>query len=921
MLMMAAASEKAKEPEEHDLCNEILDNTDATNDIFDRYGDDNGMTEGDFGQFLVDLHNDIYKKGRGSVKQRRQSASTRLIKLASRESFKRHEDIKSFAASFPKTRAKLLEEVPIFDKADENMKARCHPRLSAQSDKASKVFFAESADSELSEYALKDQYTWDYCLVFKIGDPDKIIVVPNKPDSDDCVDEDQKAEGTTKSVSTAQHYHEHAVRMIGSLESAGLKVFTYLSVQEDELYCLIGADEVRLAVEADRTGMEIPLDPVGVKKLGVQYHLDLARNYDKLHEHVFKGLYGQFRNFQAENDERKYLYRVVSEGKYHPSSYFRQVDRLKLIHGIIGATTVEGGADLELRRNLKDKKSPVLAYFPLHHMPNKQALYVSMLNSWGNVFYPPVDKIKNYFGEELAMYFCFLSYYTWWLLPPAVAGMAYLIYMCTVQNDKQNIPINFDAPGAFSFGLIVCIWSTAFLEAWGRKQSMYASIWGMTNLDEREADRPEFEGKLEVDAITGQLIQYFPFVSYLKRLVVARFAVLFLVAMVVSLMLAQVVLRQYIIYTNEADGSLVLIGLAALQFVCIQTMNAIYGYLATFLNDWENHRTDTQYESAKIFKSFLFKCVNTYYSFTYIILFKRDFNQLGCQGSFELELRKLKDPLERGIVNGTLTLEEWYAAGKGPLDTDLSAEALHVVNLGPDYNGDCVLELAIQLGTVFILALVVNNAMEIGIPWLQKKYNARKEAVPAPKKQNTKFSKLDEESAEGCVSATKSDAEEQCEFVQYEGTFGDYDELVVQFGYAVLFVTAFPVVPLLAFFNNVVEYRLDATKILDLTRRPIPKGRKDIGLWHFCLTVLSWLAILFIVAITTFSSEAFAQNFFKEQPGFHIKSLGAFIVMEHCLFFVKILVAFFIPDAPESVLDHKRRCDLIVEAVVNRKNV
>lgn len=52
---------------------------------------------------------------------------------------------------------------------------------------------------------------------------------------------------------------------------------------------------------------------------------------------------------------------------------------------------------------------------------------------------------------------------------------------------------------------------------------------------------------------------------------------------------------------------------------------------------------------------------------------------------------------------------------------------------------------------------------------------------------------------------------------------------VLQFGFTTIFVAAFPLAPLLALLNNVIEIRLDAYKFVTQWRRPLPSQAKDIG--------------------------------------------------------------------------------------------
>lgn len=52
---------------------------------------------------------------------------------------------------------------------------------------------------------------------------------------------------------------------------------------------------------------------------------------------------------------------------------------------------------------------------------------------------------------------------------------------------------------------------------------------------------------------------------------------------------------------------------------------------------------------------------------------------------------------------------------------------------------------------------------------------------------------------------------------------------VIQYSFTTIFVAAFPLAPLLAFFNNIIEIRLDAIKMVRLQRRTVPRKAKDIG--------------------------------------------------------------------------------------------
>lgn len=67
---------------------------------------------------------------------------------------------------------------------------------------------------------------------------------------------------------------------------------------------------------------------------------------------------------------------------------------------------------------------------------------------------------------------------------------------------------------------------------------------------------------------------------------------------------------------------------------------------------------------------------------------------------------------------------------------------------------------------------------------------------------------------------------------------------VIQFGFVTLFVASFPLAPLLALVNNILEIRVDAWKLTTQYRRMVPEKAQDIGAWQ---PIMQGIAILAVV--------------------------------------------------------------------------
>ncbi|KAK7803106.1 hypothetical protein U0070_015176 [Myodes glareolus] len=136
--------------------------------------------------------------------------------------------------------------------------------------------------------------------------------------------------------------------------------------------------------------------------------------------------------------------------------------------------------------------------------------------------------------------------------------------------------------------------------------------------------------------------------------------------------------------------------------------------------------------------------------------------------------------------------------------------------------GGCLMELCIQLSIIMLgKQLIQNNLFEIGIPKMKK---------------FIRYLKLRRQSP--------SDREE---YVKRKQRY--------EFGFVTLFVASFPLAPLFALLNNIIEIRLDAKKFVTELRRPVAIRAKDIGIWYNILRGVGKLAVIINAFVISFTSD------------------------------------------------------------------
>ncbi|XDV27249.1 hypothetical protein PO909_030811 [Leuciscus waleckii] len=145
---------------------------------------------------------------------------------------------------------------------------------------------------------------------------------------------------------------------------------------------------------------------------------------------------------------------------------------------------------------------------------------------------------------------------------------------------------------------------------------------------------------------------------------------------------------------------------------------------------------------------------------------------------------------------------------------------------------------------------------------------------------------------------------ESCMLI-YEDTLQDYQEMFIQFGYVVLFSSAFPLAAMCALINNIVEIRSDALKLCTGLQRPFGQRVENIGQWQTAMEAMGLIAI--IVNCYLIGQCGQLQRLFPwMSPEAAIVSV---VVLEHFAILLKYVIHVAIPDIPNWVADEMAKLE------------
>ncbi|XP_053283354.1 anoctamin-1 isoform X1 [Pleuronectes platessa] len=564
----------------------------------------------------------------------------------------------------------------------------------------------------------------------------------------------------------------------------------------------------------------------------------------------------------------KHLSHTFSREKQHlfdfsdKDSFFDSKTRSSIVFEILKRTKCKAKYSMGIPSLLGS--GVYTAAYPLHDGEINQESAESndrklLYEEWANygVFYKyqPIGLVRKYFGEKIGLYFAWLGLYTQMLIPASLVGVIVFLYGCATVDDnipsmeichpKNNITMCplcdrvcsywklstacgtarashlFDNPATVFFSIFMALWAAMFMEHWKRLQMRLNYEWDLTGFeDEEEAlkdhPRAEYEFKVmqksmckdqksphKVEKLTfrDRLPAYMTNIVMMLLMIGVTFAIVFGVILyristkAALHMSSNPITRNHVQLTVKTTAAII-------NLVVILILDEVYGAVARWLTVLEVPKSDKSFEERLIFKTFILKFFNAFTPIIYIAFFRG--RLVGRPGSY-------------------LYVFESYRM----------EECAH---------GGCLMELCIQLSiTMLGKQLIQNNLFEIGVPKLKKliRYIRSKQGAFQEEERKKKLMRYETD-----------------HFLEpFAGLTPEYMEMIIQFGFVTLFVASFPLAPLFALLNNIIEIRLDAKKFVTELRRPVAARAKDIGIWYNILKGVAKVAVIINAFVISFTSD------------------------------------------------------------------
>ncbi|OAF70406.1 Anoctamin-like protein [Intoshia linei] len=404
--------------------------------------------------------------------------------------------------------------------------------------------------------------------------------------------------------------------------------------------------------------------------------------------------------------------------------------------------------------------------------------------------YQPLWRIRNYFGEKIALYFAWAGLLSFSLIIPSIFGLIVFIYglvMSINQNNITNTSVtnstssatntnstafqdiklaldssldtvkeSFDNDLTPYYAVIICLWGTVFIELWKRKNALLSYQWDVHSFEENELNRPEFVGLYtKEDPITNTQVWYMPLYRKIMR-ICASTSILLMMIIVVFICTAAVILYRVII-TIDYCKNLSSLNCLILTNILSAVLNAI----------------------------------------AIMILGKFNF--------------------ESGVF------------GMGNKYQD---------NCGS--KGNCMAMLSIQILVLMIAKPLPKFAKDIVLPLIVGLIKHKR----LPFNTSVNITADDTSFIEREFQKPKLD----------DFTLSEYNEKIILYGFVMIFAASLPIGPFIVLIVIFIDIKVDAKRMLWMFQKPVSNIAQDIGMWQVILQFLNIIGVIsngFLIAYTS----------------------------------------------------------------------
>ncbi|XP_066945704.1 anoctamin-10 isoform X3 [Macrobrachium rosenbergii] len=475
--------------------------------------------------------------------------------------------------------------------------------------------------------------------------------------------------------------------------------------------------------------------------------------------------------------------------------------------------------------------------FPLH---DRQALE-SLASRWYKAIFQsaPFEEIRSYFGESVAMYFSFLGYYTMALGLPAALGLLQLVLSVDTLTEYAL------------FAAFNLLWVTVVLEFWKRRCAELAYSWGTLERPCQVEARANFIGSMEQNPVTGRFEPVYPMWK-------TRCKMYFVTCPLVGLCLLGSLWMMVMAFWAEEQlldwkkryGSIAGIFMhvpSAFYAALVWLMNYYYKKLATRMTDWENHRTQYEYDWHRVSKLVVFEFVNNFSSLFYIAFYIQDMDMLCSQVATMLIVTQMINHFQEALL--PYVVKKTYNQFADSVVTNLKKHPLTAKlfeDVAKPLHG-----APLEEQPVSILVLDPKDPRII-------------------------------------------QAKEEADLDPYEDAYDDYLEMFLQFGYVFMFSSVYPMAAFWAVLNNILELKTDAFKLCRVYQRPRVKKVGSIGVWQGAFELIGAVAVMTNCALLCLSPRLRP----LAPAASPVEWVLLFVLLEHLILLGKMALMWLVPDQP-----------------------